>query len=102
MDFLPIQASSVPCERVFSSSTETDTKRRNCISPVLMEALQMLKFSLKKECLNFTSAWMVRQKELSDDDPDCDLLGDLLRSKGDSVHKDMQDSIMQYMEEYKQ
>jgi hypothetical protein len=67
-----------------------------------MEALQMLKFSLKKERLNFTSAWMVGQKELSDDDPDCDLLGDLLRSKGDSVHEDMQDSIMQYMEEYKQ
>jgi hypothetical protein len=45
---------------------------------------------------------MVRQKELSNDNPDCDLLGDLLRSKGDSCHEDMQDSIMQYMEEYEQ
>lgn len=53
MDYLPIQASSVPSERVFSSSSETDTKRRNRIHPVLMEALQMLKFALKKERFNF-------------------------------------------------
>jgi hypothetical protein len=49
MDYLPIQASAVPCDRVFSSSAETDTKRRNRINPALIEALQMLKFHLKKE-----------------------------------------------------
>ena len=27
MDFLPIQASAVPCEHIFSSSSETDTKK---------------------------------------------------------------------------
>jgi hypothetical protein len=42
MDYLPIQASSVPCEQAFSLSAETDTAQRNWISPVLMEALQML------------------------------------------------------------
>jgi hypothetical protein len=57
MDYLPIQASAVPCERVFSSSSETYTKKRNRISPVLMEALQMVKFSVKKERLNFTAGW---------------------------------------------
>jgi hypothetical protein len=57
MDFLPIQASSVPCERVFSSAAETDTKKRNRISPALMEALQMLKFMLKKKRLDFTAGW---------------------------------------------
>jgi hypothetical protein len=55
MDYLPIQASAVPCERVFSSSAETDTKKRNRIGPELMEALQVLKFALKKSRLNFTS-----------------------------------------------
>ena len=55
MDYLPIQASAVPCERVFSSSAETDTKRRNKIKPELMEALQVLKFALKKDRLNFTA-----------------------------------------------
>ena len=70
MDYLPIQASAVPCEWVFSSSAETDTKRRNCISPVLMEALQMLKFYLKKERLNFTRGWITSQKILVEDEPD--------------------------------
>ena len=55
MDYLPIQASAVLCERVFSSSTETDTKKRNRIKPELMEALQVLKFTLKKDRLDFTA-----------------------------------------------
>jgi hypothetical protein len=102
MDYLPVQASSVPCERVFSSSAETNTKQQNCISPVLMEVLQMLKFSLKKECLNFMSAWMVDQKEMSVDNPDSDILGDFLRSKGDSGCEDLQDKIIQFMDKYEE
>src|SRR5260370_34646098 len=57
LDYLPIQASSVPCERVFSSAKETNTLKCNRIHPVLMEALQTLKFLLKKERFNFTSGW---------------------------------------------
>jgi hypothetical protein len=64
MDYLPVQASSVPSERVFSSSAETDTKKRNRIKPELMEALQILKFALKKERLNFTSDLLVAEKDL--------------------------------------
>lgn len=48
MDIIPIQASSVPCERVFSSSKETVSARRNALGPNLMEALQLLKFSTKQ------------------------------------------------------
>ncbi len=79
MDYLPIQASSVPCKHVFSSSAETDTKRRNCINPLLMEALQMLKFHLKKEHLNFTKGWMTVEKEMLEDEPDEDPLQKLLQ-----------------------
>ncbi|KAF8186121.1 hypothetical protein K438DRAFT_1596465, partial [Mycena galopus ATCC 62051] len=50
-----IQTTSVPSEQVFSSSTQTDTKRRNRLSPLLMEALQMLKFNFKKSRVNFMS-----------------------------------------------
>lgn len=78
MDYLPIQASAVPCERVFSLSAETDTKRRNRINPALMETLQMLKFHLKKERLNFTKSWVTQEKQMSNDDPDRDLLQTLL------------------------
>ena len=53
MNYLAIQVTSVPCERVFLSAKETDTAKRNQISPMLMEALQTLKFILKKEQLNF-------------------------------------------------
>ncbi|KAF8509158.1 hypothetical protein JB92DRAFT_3188648 [Gautieria morchelliformis] len=53
LDYFPAQASSVPAERIFSSSAETDTRRRNRISPHLMEQLQMLKFMIKKAQLYF-------------------------------------------------
>jgi len=81
LDYLPIQASSVPSKRVFSSSAETNTKRRNRIHPVLMEVLQMLKFFLKQQQLNFAEGWAVTEDELedyADDDKDsADLLGKL-------------------------
>lgn len=47
LDYLAIQGSAVPCERVFSSAKETMTDRRNRIQEDLMEMLQMLKFSFK-------------------------------------------------------
>jgi hypothetical protein len=79
MDYLPIQASSVPSERVFSSSAETDTKKRNRIHPVLMEALQMLKFALKKGRLNFTQGWITSESMMCEQDLDSnDLLSQLL------------------------
>ena len=55
MDILAIQGSAVPCERVFSSGKETMSARRSRIKYDLMEALQMLKFSLNHNYeLNFT------------------------------------------------
>jgi hypothetical protein len=61
LDYLPIQASAVPCEWVFSSSSKTDTQKQNCLSPMLMEALQIIKFILKKDRLNFTKGWAASQ-----------------------------------------
>jgi hypothetical protein len=84
MDYLPIQATSVPSERVFSSAKETDTLKRNRINPALMEALQLLKFSLKKERLNFISGWATSESEMRGDSvPGCDVLGTLLKAKDD-------------------
>jgi len=34
------------------------------MSPVLMEALQLLKFSLKKECLNFMAGWATSESTM--------------------------------------
>ena len=57
----------MPCEHVFSSSKETMAARRSHIKPELMEALQMLKFSVKKGWgLDFTTGlgWEVELDEL--------------------------------------
>lgn len=63
MDILPIQGSAVPCERVFSSAKETMTARRNSLSPLLMEALQLLKFSFRAgHSLDFTD-WLKEDVE---------------------------------------
>ena len=63
MDILPIQASSVPCERVFSSSKETITARRNSLGPDLVEALQLLKFATKQGSrISFTEGFDKEQE----------------------------------------
>lgn len=71
LDILPIQASSVPCERVFSSAKETFPLRRSNLSAELFEALQILKFSIKQQRLTFTDDWIAKEEEYSiEDDSD--------------------------------
>lgn len=92
MDFLPIQASAVPSERVFSSGAETDTSKRNRINPVLMEALQMLKFGLKKARLDFTAGWITDIKQMEETvvaERDVDLLAGLIDVDGASSAMDI-------------
>ena len=55
MDALPTQATSVPCERVFSSSKETCTLHRSQLDPTTIEMLQVLKHLYQRERLNFTT-----------------------------------------------
>ena len=81
LDYLPIQASSVPCEHVFLFTKETNTLKHNHIHPVLMEALQTLKFSLKKDRFNFMGDWETTQskmKRTGDTGTTKDLLAHLL------------------------
>ncbi|KAI6108810.1 hypothetical protein EDD16DRAFT_1424827, partial [Pisolithus croceorrhizus] len=51
MDYLPIQATAVPCKCIFASTVSTHTTGGNLIGPTLMEAVQMLKVHLKKKQL---------------------------------------------------
>ena len=97
LDYIPIQASSVPCERIFSSSAETDTNKRNRISPLLMETLQILKFYLKKERLDFTDAWITPEAYMLEDEPEEDLLHLLQGSSASEVRAGL-DQIMESME----
>jgi hypothetical protein len=91
-DYAPIQATSVPSERVFSSSAETDTKRRNRMGSYLMEALQMLKFNYKKLRLNFMTDW---QSAPSTDDDE-----DWLRQLASSDEVDHQEAMQALTESF--
>jgi hypothetical protein len=78
----------VPCERVFSSASETDTKRRNRINSDLFEALQILKFGYKCERLNFAEGLLVIEEEMLVEPPpvsDTDNLGGLVAQTGDNL-----------------
>lgn len=58
LDVLPVQASAVPCERVFSSSKQTDTDRRSRLRHELFEVLQILKGLYAEDRLDFKEAWV--------------------------------------------
>ena len=65
MDVLPVQASAVPSERVFSSSKETDNMRRSKLSPAMLEILQILKYSIRQERLSFTDSYIANEAEMT-------------------------------------
>src|SRR6266481_6042551 len=102
LDYLLIQASSVPSKRVFLSSAETDTKHHNILRPLLMEALQMLKFSIKGHCLDFGMAWVTDKsllgiEEVGGDKSDSvDIMDDVMKASTD----DAWDKISQVLGEY--
>jgi uncharacterized Zn finger protein len=54
LDILPSQASSVPCERVFSSSKLTATDRRARLKAETFEQLQMLKAAWRAEVVDLS------------------------------------------------
>jgi hypothetical protein len=56
LDVLPAQASSVPCERLFSAGKQVADDRRSRLGAERFEQLQMLKFAWKQEQVNF-AAW---------------------------------------------
>ena len=56
-----------------------------------MEALQMLKFGLKKAHLNSTTGWMTQERDLLDREPEEDLLAALLGND----HENTVDKIIQ-------
>jgi hypothetical protein len=87
MDYLPVQASSVPCERAFSSGAETDTPRRNRLSPLLMEALQMLKFAYRAEPFDFTADLITPEADLTIES-NRDLLAELISFQGQDTDRE--------------
>ena len=69
MDVLPAQATSVPCERVFSSSKETCSLRRSQLGPTTIEMLQVLKHLYKRERLDFTTGLLATEEDYTIEGP---------------------------------
>jgi hypothetical protein len=66
LDILPVQASAVPCERIFSSSKETCALRRSPLSASTLEVLQVWK-QLYKENLQFVSHLLAKEDDYAID-----------------------------------
>jgi hypothetical protein len=63
MDLMPVQATSVPSEHIFSASKRTTTARRNHLTPKMMEATQILKFEAKnKREISFTKGFSLKEE----------------------------------------
>ena len=62
LDVLPAQASSVPCERLFSGSKQIATDRRAHLGPIVLEELVIMKSAWGSELYDM-AAWNVAQVE---------------------------------------
>ncbi|TFY74482.1 hypothetical protein EWM64_g9529 [Hericium alpestre] len=81
LDILSMQASAVPCERVFSSSKNTSSLLRSQMSPQLMEICQILKYLFKQQRLDSTGEWCVSDPDTLDAaDPPEDQVADSIVS----------------------
>lgn len=64
-----------------------------------MEALQMYKFGLKTDFMNFTAGFMTLEDDLLQDEPSSrDLLGDLSSSSRPHQREDIMDNIIRVID----
>jgi uncharacterized Zn finger protein len=68
LDILPCQASSVPCERAFSSSKLTATDRRARLKAEVFEELQMLKAAWRTDVVDLSQINSDVVEEVLDDE----------------------------------
>lgn len=67
IDILPIPASSVSCERLFSRAKLTSTDRRSRLGPDLFEALECLKYNWKDKVVDYARANAQEVEEVFED-----------------------------------
>jgi hypothetical protein len=75
LDFLPCQASSVACERLFSSGGEIATKRRSQLGAERFEELQIMKFAWRNNTMDLASSNSDHVEQVDNDTKE---YGDLL------------------------
>jgi hAT family C-terminal dimerisation region len=70
LDILPCQASSVPCERLFSASKQTAENRRASLGENRFEELQVMKFAWRPKIEKATDRNSEKVEEVDLDDID--------------------------------
>jgi hAT family C-terminal dimerisation region len=83
LDVLPCQASSVPCERLFSASKQTADYRRASLGAKHFEELQVMKFAWRKN-VNDLATWNSTQIE----EVDLDEYSEMLEAEDATVEFD--------------
>jgi hypothetical protein len=73
IDYLPCQASSVPCERLFSAGGEVATKRRSRLGDARFEKLVMMKSAWHNNIGNI-AAWNSAKVEEVDETIDSEFI----------------------------
>ena len=98
LDILPCQASSVPCERLFSASKQTADLRRASLGAKRFEELQIMKFAWRKKVSDLAARnWaQVEQVELGEY---CEILeADETSAEWDKEFLDADEFIIDYSE----
>jgi hypothetical protein len=73
LDFLPCQASSVPCERLFSASKQVASDQRARLGAQKFEEIQLMKFAWRQDVVDI-AAWNSSEVEQVDVEEYKDLL----------------------------
>lgn len=64
LDVLPVAASSVPCERLFSAAVPIDTPQRSRLGPELFEQLQLLKAEWRRTLVDLVKEGQDEEEEV--------------------------------------
>ena len=74
LDVLPCQASSVPCERLFSASKQTADVHCSSLGTKRFEELQIMKFAWRQNIVDLAAWNLAEAEELVDLDEYSELL----------------------------
>jgi hypothetical protein len=88
LDILPCQASSVPCERLFSSSKQVATERRSRLGSDLFEQIVVMKSAWQGSIVDWATinSQMVEEVTLPE-------FGDLLQAESDARKWDKEEEV---------
>src|SRR5271156_5690875 len=90
LDVLPSQASSVPCERIFSGTKQIATDRRACLGPIVFEELTIMKSAWGPNLCNVAAFNKAQVEEVGLDEFEQMLIEDVDLEEWDKTVDDLE------------